>query len=1257
MSRLLKITVSSCATLLCMSMGIVAILWFGVANIDHFRPSVESFLAKTIDRKMTIEAIAITWKEFSPTLVLQKTRIFDTKAETVIASLPRVEIDIDLLESWRTKNLATHKIHLHRAVFELERTGDEQPIFGNTAFSVQDAALRENSALAGFFSSPQKFELRAVQFKWSGANGRNTAALLTDIDIDLMPKKDGYRLNAHVSFNLTTAEPNLQATLAQGEGVTERQEGLRAKEQTHALPVYPSHSRLPTETTSTTHELPSQGTAEIVFNAQIEKGRLVGGHAQFEIETLPPHTLHAHTRITFIRTLEGWEIKFIDPSLARNKQTVRLPDLGLEIAFDTENTYHYRLLNTALPVQELASFLSSMTDSPYVQWLTSVNSDAVITELEFTNNTAQQWQLKGSFTSFGMALNSIPSLKLTDSTNISIAGINGQFSLQPNSTHLILRGSSASELLLGSEQRLALPKIHAVVEHQRESDGWGMRIAAAPLQIESVSLNLDANLRASSPQPLHLILSARSSYIPLTWLTSHLTQQWPNNQFVHWLTRALDGAALTDVRVDYAGPADGLLRLDPALNATGNINSPAFGFASPEGWPSVTDAKGTLTLKGRHFEGKLEDGESLGATVGHVLVTVSDILSETIDLRINGMVATTSEIAMNYVTHSPLNDKFGTQIKAVSLNGSSIVNFKVTLPFTKDAAKVEGKIELIDNRVRSNDIAIELEDLSGTIHFNNQGISAEHLQALYLGAPMNITLVPVHDKIEVLITGEADFAFLHRLMRTLNLPQKYRGIFTQEYISGHTPWRAKTVIGETNNARRLIISSKLKGLGIHLPAPLHKTKKTVQPTTIEVVFDPEERLISVHSGSNLSGQLLLYASQADWLLDAGAINLGPTLPDIPPPDEFRVRGETDRISTDAWLRFLNQTGPIMESAGEFFSLDIDIALEKLEVMGSEVSVDYLRLKTYPQGKVIVGFQGEELAGVLQKAVIADKSHFNVHLERLFLDQGSHELTELIDPRVLPRINATIEDFHYGDLSLGRLEMTAIPFEEGVRFHDTTLSSPGFNLKGEGEWVYINPQQQRSSVNIELRAEELSNLFEHFALEDNMLKGGRSEIDLQAKWAGPPTEFSLSQMTGHLSISATDGLLPNIKRGVTERAFGLLSLQSLPQLLTLDFSKVFRQGFFYDELKGSFSIDQGSAQIDDLFMKGTNALITIEGDTDLIDKRYQQQVTVIPKLTNFLPFAPLWFAELLLRYEFINRAFATRYVLTGPWDKPQLIKQN
>ena len=1256
MSRLLKITIFSCTTLLCISMGIAAIVWFGATNIDHYRSSVESFLTKTAERKITIEAITVAWKEFSPTLVLHKTRIFNGE-EAVIISLPKVEIDIDLLESWRIKNLAAHKVHLHSAVFELEPTRDDRLTFGSVALSAHNAALGGNPVLVDFLSSPQKVELRAAQFKWAGGNGADALTLLTDIDIDLLPQEDGYRLNAHMSFGLTTTPLNLQTTLTQGEDITQGQEELRAKKQAHDLLVSTPRS-FPTEIhhTSTKQELLSQGTAEITLSTQIEKGRLVGGQAEFQTETAPPHLLHAHTQIAFMRTLKGWDITFIEPSLVRGKQTVKLPDLGLEIAFDADNTYHYRLLNPSLPAQELASLLSSMTDSPYAQWLTSMNSDAVITALEFTNNTAQQWQLNGSFTSFDMALSSIPSLGFTDSTDISITGINGQFSLQPNSTRLVLQGNSASELLLPREQRLALPKIHVVVEHQREGDGWAMQIAAAPLQVESMSLNLQAHLSASSPQPLHLTLSARSSYIPLTWLNSHLVQQWPNNQFIHWLIQALKSAVLTDVRVDYTGPTDGLFRLDPALNVTGNITSPVFSFATPKGWPSVTNARGTLTLKGRRFEGKLEDGESLGATVEHVLVTVSDILSERIDLHIEGMVATTSEIAMNYVANSPLNDEFGPQVKAVSLNGRSLVNFKVTLPFSEDAIKVEGRVELTDNRVRSNNIAIELENLSGTIYFNNQGISAEHLQALYLDAPVSITLVPIHNKIEVLITGEADSIFLHRLMRTLNLPLKYQGIFTQEYISGRTQWRAKMVIEEANNTQRLTISSKLNGLGIHFPAPLHKVKKTAQPTTIEAIFYPQERLITVNSGLNLSGQLLLYASQSGWHLDAGALNLGPTLPDLPPPDEFRVRGETSRISTDAWLRFLNRIA-LMEDSDEFFPLDIDIALEKVEVMGADISVDHLQLNTYPKGRIIAHFQGEELAGVLQKTVTADKPHFNIRLKRLFLRQGSRKLTEIIDPRVLPKINATVEDFHYGDLSLGRLQMTAIPFEEGVRFHDTTLSSPGFKLKGTGEWVYINPKQQRSSVNIELRADELTKLFEHFDLEANMFKGGRSKIDLQAKWAGAPTEFSLSKMTGRLSIRATDGILPNIKRGVTERAFGLLSLQTLPHLLTLDFNKVFEQGFFYDELKGSFSIDQGRAETDDLFMDGTNALITIKGDTDLVDKRYRQQVTVTPKLTNFLPFSPLWLAEFLLRYEFINRAFATRYTLTGPWNKPELIKRH
>ena len=57
---------------------------------------------------------------------------------------------------------------------------------------------------------------------------------------------------------------------------------------------------------------------------------------------------------------------------------------------------------------------------------------------------------------------------------------------------------------------------------------------------------------------------------------------------------------------------------------------------------------------------------------------------------------------------------------------------------------------------------------------------------------------------------------------------------------------------------------------------------------------------------------------------------------------------------------------------------------------------------------------------------------------------------------------------------------------------------------------------------------------------------------------------------------------------------MLSLQSLPRRLTLDFRDVFQQGFAFDAIDGQVRIQQGVADTRNLRMRGVQAVVLMEG---------------------------------------------------------------
>jgi uncharacterized protein YhdP len=70
-------------------------------------------------------------------------------------------------------------------------------------------------------------------------------------------------------------------------------------------------------------------------------------------------------------------------------------------------------------------------------------------------------------------------------------------------------------------------------------------------------------------------------------------------------------------------------------------------------------------------------------------------------------------------------------------------------------------------------------------------------------------------------------------------------------------------------------------------------------------------------------------------------------------------------------------------------------------------------------------------------------------------------------------------------------------------------------------------------------------------------------------------------------------------------FGLLSLQTLPRRLTLDFSDVFKKGLTFDRIKGSFLLERGDAYTTNLYLDGPAARIDISGRTGLAVNDYDQ----------------------------------------------------
>ncbi|MHB1239109.1 MAG: YhdP family phospholipid transporter [Gammaproteobacteria bacterium] len=281
------------------------------------------------------------------------------------------------------------------------------------------------------------------------------------------------------------------------------------------------------------------------------------------------------------------------------------------------------------------------------------------------------------------------------------------------------------------------------------------------------------------------------------------------------------------------------------------------------------------------------------------------------------------------------------------------------------------------------------------------------------------------------------------------------------------------------------------------------------------------------------------------------------------------------------------------------------------------------------------------------------------LDRLQLPSAATGGGAAPDPRGLPALRISSRQFRYGDQELGQLSLQAVRVAQGLRVEHLSLTSARMHLEGSGEWLDLGGGRQETRFAGALTSPDLGRLIAGFGFAGSV-RGGKTQCDMTVHWPDGPTRVGLKGLQGTFKLKVDKGRLVDVSPGAG-RVFGLLSLQALPRRLSLDFSDLFKKGFSFDHLQGTFSLRNANAYTDNLTLKGPSADLVITGRIGLLARDYDQTVTVLPNLGGSLPLAgalaggpavgaALFVAEHMLRGP-IQDITRYQYSVTGSWEHP------
>jgi len=639
---------------------------------------------------------------------------------------------------------------------------------------------------------------------------------------------------------------------------------------------------------------------------------------------------------------------------------------------------------------------------------------------------------------------------------------------------------------------------------------------------------------------------------------------------------------------------------------------------------------------------------------------------------------------LNFMRTSPLDEWLGHPLINTAAQGPVALKLGLSIPLDDtNQTAVKGQLQLggVDLRLRP-----ELPPLAGArgrIDFDRKGLQLAGMTARLLGGDAGIEGGTQRDgSLRFAVQGQAT---AEGLRRATELGAVAR---LAQAASGQTGYRFQLAVGKEGQPE-LSVSSNLQGLALDLPAPARKEADTTLP--LRLLIAPtgagrdEIRLeVGTASAPLLQAQLQRDVSGPVSQVLRAALAVQDKLPALPAAGVL-LQANVATLDLDAWQQRLGALaaggGNGAEGSDDALGLlpsQIALRSQALKVGGRQLGrVSALVARDGANWRLNV--DAEQLTGRIDlKGVNGGQIEaVQARLTRLSLPRSEVEtVSELMDPAKaaassnrLPSLDIEVDDFELRGKHLGRLEVLARApaAARDWKLEKLQIVSPDATLNATGRWGGEAGAQRRTQLDWTLDIVDGGKLLERLGQgqkDKPVLRGGKGTLAGQVGWDGSPLAPHYPSMAGALNIQLDTGTFLKAEPGVG-RLLGVLSLQSLPRRLLLDFRDVFAEGFTFDGVTGDVKITAGMARSDNIRIRGLQATVLVDGSTDLAAETQKLRVVVVPEVSAggaslaYAAINPAVALGAFLAQMILSRPMAAastrEFHITGSWDDPKVDK--
>lgn len=813
-----------------------------------------------------------------------------------------------------------------------------------------------------------------------------------------------------------------------------------------------------------------------------------------------------------------------------------------------------------------------------------------------------------------------------------------------------------------------------------------LRLRDLQLQTPDLSGEFDVTWRrpAGATTAGFLDLSGRAQRVEATRVARYIPLSLPATR--SYVSRAILGGEARNVSVRLKGeladfPFDaprsaGIFRVATQARGVTLAYVPPSDVGT--NWPAMEGVDAELVFERAGMFIKDGHARVLGYELSGVNGGIQDLQHGRV-LKLDGSGRGAGADLLRFVRGSPLDEWLDHALGTTSAQGPVGLRLGIAIPLDDTTqTTLKGQLQLggVDLKLRPDLPA--LAGVRGRIDFDRRGLQLAGVTARLLGGDAGIEGgTQPNGALRFAVQGQAT---ADGLRHATELGAVAR---LAQAASGQAAYRFQLAIPQSGPSE-LSVTSNLQGLALDLPAPARKEAEGVLP--LRLLMTPtgagrDELRLEVGAGPAplLQAQLQRDVSTAAPQVLRGALAVQDKLPALPASGVL-VQLNVATLDLDAWQQRLGALAGGHGGGDDAGLLPSQIVLrsQALKVGGRQLGrVAAMVARDGANWRLNV--DSEQIAGRIDlKGVRGSQiDAVQARLARLSLPrQEADSVSELMDPGKadagsgpLPSLDIEVDDFELRGKHMGRLEVLAQApaAARDWKLEKLQIRSPEATLHASGLWTAItdgeSPATRRTQLDWKLDIADAGKLLERLG-QGQVLRGGKGQLAGQIGWDGSPLAPHYASMAGALNMQLDTGTFLKAEPGVG-RLLGVLSLQSLPRRLLLDFRDVFAEGFTFDGVTGDVKIAAGVARSDNIRIRGLQATVLVDGSTDLAAETQKLRVVIVPEVSAggaSLAYAAInpaialgaFLAQLILSRP-VAAANTREFLITGTWNDPKVEK--